>query len=65
MITLRLDPRLEQMINQVSHELNMTPPWELGADLFGQYANERHDLSKNRKKLVKEKIKTKKWKNFN
>jgi len=79
MITLRLDPQLEQMINQVSHELNISKselirksiydflgrlekpsPWELGHELFGQYASGRHDLSKNRKKLVKEKIKAKK-----
>lgn len=79
MITLRLDPQLEQMINQVSHELNISKselirksindflaklekpsPWELGNELFGQYASGRHDLSKNRKKLIKEKIKAKK-----
>lgn len=78
MITLRLDPQLEQAINSVAYQLGVSKselirksitefldnlekpsPWELGNDLFGKYASGQHDLSINRKMLVKEKIKSK------
>ena len=79
MITLRLDPQLEQTIKSVAYQLGVSKselirksiidylgnlekpsPWELGNDLFGKYASGRHDLSTNRKILVKEKIRAKK-----
>ncbi len=79
MITLRLDPQLEQTIKSVAYQLGVSKselirksitdylgnlekpsPWELGNDLFGKYASGRHDLSANRKVLVKEKIRAKK-----
>ena len=78
MITLRLDPQLEQTINSVAYQLGVSKselirksitdflgnlekpsPWELGNDLFGKYASGQHDLSKNRKVLIKEKIRAK------
>lgn len=78
MITLRLDPQLEQTINSVAYQLGVSKselirksiidflgnlekpsPWELGNNVFGKYASGEHDLSINRKALVKEKIKAK------
>ncbi len=78
MITLRLDPQLEQTINSVAYQMgvskselirksitdflgNLEKPsaWELGNDIFGKYASGEHDLSINRKLLIKEKIKAK------
>ncbi len=78
MITLRLDPQLEQTINSVAYQLGVSKselirksitdflgnlekpsPWELGNDLFGKYASGQHDLSINRKVLIKEKIRAK------
>jgi hypothetical protein len=78
MITLRLDPELEQIINLTAYQLGISKselirksisaflaklekpsPWELGNELFGKYASGRHDLSQNRKTLLKEKIQAK------
>jgi len=39
--------------------LEKPSPWELGNGLFGKYASGQHDLSINRKVLVKERIKAK------
>jgi len=33
--------------------------WELGRDLFGKYASGRNDLFANRKKILKDKLRTK------
>lgn len=76
MITLRLDPKLEQAINNTAENLGLTkselirksineylgklkPPgaWETGEDLFGKYSSGLGDLSSNRKKLIKDKLK--------
>ncbi len=78
MITLRLDPKLEQTINNVAHQMGVSKSelirksitefigrieqpssWELGHDVFGKYASANDNLSKDRKALVKEKIKQK------
>jgi len=78
MITLRLDPALEQTINNIAHQMGVSKselvrksitefieklekpsPWELGHDVFGKYASENDNLSRDRKALVKEKIKAK------
>lgn len=78
MITLRLDPELEQTISKVAHQMGLSKSelirrsiteyidklekpsaWELGQNVFGKYASENVNLSKDRKKLIKEKIGTK------
>ena len=78
MITLRLDPKLEQTIKKVSHQMGVSKselirksitafigrlekpsPWELGSDLFGNYASKKGNLSRDRKTLLKDKIKAK------
>ncbi len=78
MITLRLDPKLEQQVSHVAKSLGLSKselirkslvnyieniekksPWEAGHDLFGKYASGRDDLSSNRKKILKAKIKAK------
>lgn len=79
MITLRLDPKLEQTINTIAHkmgvskselirksitnfikELDKPSAWELGEDVFGKYASNYESLSRDRKKLFKDKVKSKK-----
>lgn len=79
MITLRLDPKLEQTINIIAQEMgfsrselirksiiefidNLDKPssWDLGSDVFGKYASGTHNLSSDRKALIKEKISAKK-----
>ena len=78
MITLRLDPKLEQSISNTAKNLGMTKSelirnsineyldklskpsaWEVGHDLFGKYSSGRDNLSTDRKKLVKDKIRAK------
>jgi len=78
LITLRLDPKLEQTINNIAHEMGVSKselirksitefigrldkpsPWELGSDVFGKYASTYESLSRDRKQLVKDKIKAK------
>ncbi len=78
MITLRLDPKLEQTINNIAHQMGVSKselirksitefienldkpsPWELGSEVFGKYASTQESLSRDRKMLVKDKIKAK------
>ncbi len=78
MITLRLDPKLEQTINNIAHQMGVSKselirksitdfiskldkpsPWELGNDVFGKYSSTYESLSRDRKVLVKDKIKAK------
>ena len=78
MITLRLDPKLEQAVVNTAKNLGLTKSdlirqcisnyignikqpsaWETGEDLFGKYASGVSNLSENRKKLIKEKIRSK------
>lgn len=78
MITLRLDPKLEQTINNIAHQMGVSKselirksitefignldkpsPWELGGEVFGKYASTQENLSRDRKMLVKDKIKAK------
>jgi len=78
LITLRLDPKLEQTINTIAHQMGVSKselirksitefigkldkpsPWELGDDLFGKYASTSESLSRDRKELIKDKIKAK------
>ena len=78
MITLRLEPKLEQRINRAAENLGMTRSelirqsikgylgeigeqnaWQLGQDLFGQCSSGRGNLSTDRKKLIKDKVRNK------
>jgi predicted DNA-binding protein len=78
MITLRLDPNLEQTITNTAKNLGLTKSdlirksileylrklekqnaWEAGQDLFGKYSSGYHNLSSDRKEIVKDKIKAK------
>ena len=78
LITLRLDPKLEQTITNIAHQMGVSKselirksitefigkldkpsPWELGGDLFGKYASTSESLSRDRKELIKDKIKAK------
>ena len=47
MITIRLKPELEKI---------KPSPWELGKDLFGKYSSGKGNLSKDRKKILKQKL---------
>ena len=78
LITLRLDPKLEQTINNIAQQMGVSKselirksitefigrldkpsPWELGSDVFGKYASTYESLSRDRKQLVRDKIKEK------
>ncbi len=78
MITLRLDPKLEQAIQSAAEisgvtkselvrrsiseyldKLTKPTPWELGEQYFGKYSSEQGNLSIDRKKLLKTKIRAK------
>lgn len=78
MITLRLDPKLEQSLNHAAKNFGLTKselirrsiqeylrkvsrqnPWELGKDLFGKYSSGLGNLSSDRKKILKKKIRAK------
>ncbi len=78
LITLRLDPKLEQTIKNIAHQMGVSKselirksitefignldkpsPWELGSEIFGKYASTQESLSRDRKILVKDKIKAK------
>ena len=78
LITLRLDPKLEQTINNIAQQMGVSKselirksitefigrldkpsPWELGSDVFGKYASTYESLSRDRKQLVRDKIKAK------
>ena len=50
---------IRKSITDYLGNLDKPSPWELGNDLFGKYASGQHDLSINRKVLVKEKIRAK------
>lgn len=78
MITLRLDPKLEQAVNITAKNLGLTKSelirkcisdyigktkslnaWNAGKDLFGKYSSNQGNLSVDRKRIVKEKIRAK------
>ena len=76
MITIRLKPELEKMLEVTAKRFGMTKselvrqsieeylkkieaepsPWELGKDLFGKYSSGKGNLSKDRKKFLREKL---------
>jgi hypothetical protein len=78
MITLRLDPKTEQDINNTAKDLGITKSelirksileylsklgtanaWDVGQDLFGKYSSGLNNLSTERKKILKAKIRAK------
>jgi hypothetical protein len=78
MITLRLDPDLEEAVTKTAKNLGLTKSdlirqslveyldkigtpnaWDVGRDLFGKYASGKGNLSVERKKIFKSKIKSK------
>jgi antitoxin component of RelBE/YafQ-DinJ toxin-antitoxin module len=78
LITLRLDPKLEQTINNIAGQMGVSKSelvrksliefiskldkptaWELGSEVFGKYESTYESLSRDRKVLVKDKIKAK------
>ncbi len=78
MITLRLDPALEQQLNLAAKNLGVTrsefvrksivhaiqtqknkSAWEIGQGLFGNYSSGQTNLSSDRKKILKERIRAK------
>ena len=78
MITLRLDPQLEQKVAHTAQNLGVSKSelvrkslvefiektagqsaWEAGQDLFGKYSSGLNNLSSDRKRLVKDKIRAK------
>jgi metal-responsive CopG/Arc/MetJ family transcriptional regulator len=78
LITLRLDSKLEQTINNIAAQMGVSKSelirksiiefiskldkpsaWELGSDVFGKYESTYESLSRDRKVLVKDKIKAK------
>jgi len=40
-------------------KLDKPTPWELGGEMFGRYASEQDNLSRDRKSLLKDKIRAK------
>ncbi len=79
MITLRLDPELEEAVNSTAENLGLSKSalirksilefiarqqkpgaWETGRQYFGRYASGSDNLSVDRKKIVREKIRAKK-----
>jgi len=76
MITIRLKPEFEKMLEITAKQFGMSKselvrrsieeylkklemkasPWELGKDLFGKYSSGKGNLSKDRKKILKQKL---------
>ena len=76
MITVRLEPELERLIEITAKQFGITKsevirrslreylkkiraettPWELGKDLFGKYSSGKRNLSKDRKKILRQKL---------
>ncbi|MBA1447108.1 MAG: CopG family transcriptional regulator [Gammaproteobacteria bacterium] len=51
---------IRKSITAFIDKLDKPSPWELGSDLFGKYASEQDNLSRDRKSLLKDKIRAKK-----
>ena len=50
---------IRKSISDFIGKLGKPSPWELGSDIFGKYASENDSLSRDRKALLKEKIRSK------
>ena len=51
---------IRKSVTKYIDQLEKPSPWELGHDIFGKYASGHDNLSKDRKVLLKEKIRAKK-----
>ncbi len=49
----------EALSEYLERKITATTPWELGENKFGKYGSGRDDLSVNRKKIIREKIRDK------
>jgi RHH-type rel operon transcriptional repressor/antitoxin RelB len=56
----RSDVVRESLVCYLAEKKESVTPWELGKDVFGRYASGRTDLSAERKKILKEKLRAKK-----
>jgi metal-responsive CopG/Arc/MetJ family transcriptional regulator len=50
---------IRKSITEFIGRLDKPSPWELGSDVFGKYASTYESLSRDRKQLVRDKIKEK------
>ncbi len=50
---------IRKSVTEYINKLEKPSPWELGNDIFGKYASGQDNLSKDRKALLKEKIRAK------
>ncbi len=50
---------IRKSVSEYIDSLEKPSPWELGSDIFGKYASGQNNLSKDRKALIKEKIRAK------
>ena len=50
---------IRQSITAFIEKIEHPSPWELGNNLFGKYASGKDNLSRDRKSIVKEKIRAK------
>lgn len=50
---------IRQSITAFIEKIEQPSPWELGSNIFGKHASGKDNLSRDRKSIVKEKIKAK------
>ena len=50
---------IRKSVTEYIDRLEKPSPWELGSDIFGKYASGQNNLSKDRKALLKDKIRAK------
>ncbi len=50
---------IRKSVTEYINKLEKPSPWELGSDIFGKYASGQGNLSRDRKALLKEKIRAK------
>ncbi|MCF6259688.1 MAG: ribbon-helix-helix domain-containing protein [Gammaproteobacteria bacterium] len=50
---------IRKSVTEYINKLEKPSPWELGSDFFGKYASGQGNLSRDRKALLKEKIRAK------
>ena len=50
---------IRKSVTEYIDKLKKPSPWELGNDIFGKYASGQDNLAKDRKALIREKIRAK------